>query len=71
MVFNNVSDDKVQGIILNFSSHPGILKIKEKCQVNKRCSFQYVSEATVRKVVKNLPSDKASVGGIPIKTLKQ
>ena len=27
----NVSDDKVQGIILN---HPGILKIKEKCQLN-------------------------------------
>ena len=53
----NVSDDKVQGIILNFSNHPCILKIKEKFQVNKRFSFQHVSEATVRKAVKNLPSD--------------
>ena len=54
---NLFRDDKVQGIIPNFSSHPSILKIKEKCQVNKRFSFQHVSEATVRKVVKNFPSD--------------
>ena len=34
-----VCDDKVQGTILNFSSHPSILKIKEKFQLNKRFSF--------------------------------
>ena len=65
-----VCDDKVQGILLNFSNHPSILKIKEKFQLNKRFSFQHVSEATVRKVVKNLPSDKVSTGEIPIKILK-
>ena len=43
----NVCDDKFQGIIHNFSNHPSILKIKEKVQLNKRCSFQHVSEATV------------------------
>ena len=64
----NVCDDKVQGIIHNFSNHPSILKIKEKVQ---RFSFQHVSEATVRKVVKNLPSDKVSAGEIPIKILKE
>ena len=67
----NVCDDKVQGIIHNFSNHPSILKIKEKVQLNKRFSFQHVSEATVRKVVKNLPSDKVSAGEIPIKILKE
>ena len=51
----NVCDDKVQGIIHNFSNHHSILKIKEKVQLNKRFSFQHVFEATVRKVVKNLP----------------
>ena len=66
-----VCDDKVQGIILNFSNHPSILKIKEKFQLNKRFSFQHVSEATVRKVVKNLPSGKVSAGEIPIKILKE
>ena len=33
-------------------------------------SFQCVSEATVRKVVKNLPSDKAAAGDIPVNILK-
>ena len=66
-----VCDDKVQGIILNFSNHPSILKIKEKFQLNKRISFQHVSEATVRKVVKNFPSDKVPAGEIPIKNLKE
>ena len=46
----NVCDDKVQGIILNFSNHPSILKINEKFQLNKRFSFKHVSEATVRKL---------------------
>ena len=64
-------DNKFQGIILNFSNHPSILKIKENFQLNKRFSFQHVSEATVRKVVKNLPSDKVSAGEIPIKILKK
>ena len=42
-----------------------------KLQLYKRFSFQHVSEATVRNVVKNLPSDKVSAGEIPIKILKQ
>ena len=61
----------VQGIILYFSNDTSILKIKEKLQLNKRFSFQHVSEATVTKVVKNLPSDKVSAGEIPIKILKE
>ena len=67
----NVSDDKVQAIMLKFSNHPSILTFKEKFQLNKRFSFLNLSQATVRKVVKNLPSDKASAGEIPIKILKE
>ena len=48
-----------------------MLLIKEKCQLNKRFSFQHVSEVTVRKAVKNLPSNKASESEIPIKVLKE
>ena len=66
-----VCDDKVQGIILNFSNHPSTLKTKEKFQLNKRYSFQHVSEAPVRKVAKNLPSVKVPAGEIPIKILKE
>ena len=51
----NICDDKIKGIILNFSNQPGILEIKKKFELNKRSSFQHVSEATVRKAGKNLP----------------
>ena len=57
--------DKVQGIILNFSNHPGIFKIIEKFELSKIFSFQHVSEVIVRKVMKNVPSDKVSAGEIP------
>ena len=67
------ADDKVQGIISYsiFQINPSILKIKEKFQLNKRFSFQHVSEDTVTKVVKNVPTDKASAGEIPVKFLKE
>ena len=35
----NVRDNKVQGIILNFSNHPITLIIKEKLQLNRRFLF--------------------------------
>ena len=50
---SNVSYGKVQNIITSFSNHPSIIKIKHKFKLNKKFSFQFVSEATVRKVVKS------------------
>ena len=60
----------MQNIIKNFSNHPNIIKIKHKFKLNKKLSFQCVSVATVRKVVKSLPSDKATAGEIPVNVLK-
>ena len=67
---SNVSCDKVQNIIKRFSNHPSIIKIKHKFKLNKKFSFQCVSETTVRKVVKSLPSDKGTAGEVPINVLK-
>ena len=67
---SNISYDKVQNIIKSFSNHPSIIKIKHKFKLNKKFSFQCVSEATVRKVVKSLPSDKATAREIPVNILK-
>ena len=67
---SNGSCDELQNIIKRFSNHPSIIKIKDKIKLNKKFSFQRVSEATVRKVVKNLPSDKATAGEIPNNILK-
>ena len=54
----------------DFFNHPSIIKIKYKFKLNKKLSFQCLSEATVRKVVKNLPSDKATAGEILVNVLK-
>ena len=67
---SNGSCDKVQNIITRFSNHPSIIQIKYKFKLNKKFSFQCISEATVRKVVKSLPSDKATAREIPINVLK-
>ena len=60
----------MQNIIKKFSNHPSIIKIKHKFKLKKKFSFQRVFEASVRKVVKSLPSDKATAGEIPINVLK-
>ena len=39
-------------------------------KLNKKFSFQCVSEATIRKVMKGLPSDKSAAGEIPVNVLK-
>ena len=60
----------MQNITKSFSNYPSIIKIKDKFKLNKKFSFQNVSEATFRKVVKSLLSDKATAGSIPVKELK-
>ena len=44
--------------------------MKHKYELKKKLSFQCVSEATVRKAVKSLPSNKATTGEIPVNVLK-
>ena len=60
------SNDKIEQIIVKFSKHPIILKIKQKVKINRKFYFQSVSEDTVKNAVKNLPSDKATAGEIPV-----
>ena len=46
------------------------MKVKYKFKLNKKFSFHCVSEATGRKVVKSLLSNKATAGEIPVNVLK-
>ena len=64
------SNDKIEQILFKFFKHPSILKIKQKVKISRRFSFQFVSEDTVKNVVKNLFSDKATAGEIPVDILK-
>ena len=61
----NTSDDKVHNFVKNFSNHLSTFEIKQKFKLNNIFSFQCDSEGTVRKFVKNLPSDKATAAEIP------
>ena len=47
-----------------------VIERKQKFNFIKKCSFQCVSEATVRKAVKIFSSDKATAGEIPVTGLK-
>ena len=58
-------------VVKNLINYPIIIKIKQKFKLNKTFFFQCVSEATVRKVVKNLSSNKATAGKIPVKHTKK
>ena len=50
------SNDQVEQILVKFSKHR-----KQKVKINRKFSFQPVSEDTVNDL-KNLPSDKATAG---------
>ena len=63
------SNDKIEQILFKFSKHPSIFKIKQKVKINRKFSFQSVCEDTVRNV-KNISSDKATAGEIPVDILK-
>ena len=58
---SNIFYEKVQNHVKNFPNHPSITKIKQKSKLNKKFSFQCISETTVRKAAKKLPSDKATL----------
>ena len=64
------SNDKIEQVIVKFSKHPSILKIKQKVKINKKFSFQSVSEDTAKNFVENIPSNKATACEIPIDILK-
>ena len=73
--FNSYSESVTDSLQSNisyesFSKHPSTIKIKQKFKLNKKLSFQCVSEATVRKVKKKLPSNKATTGEILVNVLK-
>ena len=58
-------------IIKKFKNHPSIVKIKNKYLIKEKFSLQPVSVKDVENVIKNIPSNKASGGDIPIQILKQ
>ena len=63
-------NDKIGQIMTKYSKDPSILKIKQKFKINRKFSFQSVSEDTIKNIVKSLPSDEVSAREIPVDILK-
>ena len=67
----DLSEEMVTKIIKKFKNHPSVLKIKSKYLIQEKFSSQPVSVKDVENIIKNIPSNKASGGDIPIQILKQ
>ena len=66
-----LTEETLTKIIKKFRNHPSIVKIKNKYLIKETFCFQPVSVKDVENVIKNIPSNKASGGDIPIQILKQ
>ena len=58
-------------IIEKFKNHPSTVKIKDKYLIQEKISFQPVSVKNAENIIKNISSNKATGGDIPIQILKQ
>ena len=64
--FNSINE--TEQIIVKFSKHPS--NLKQKVKINRKSSFQSVSEDTLNNVIKSLASDKVTAREIPVDILK-
>ena len=67
----DLTEETLTKIIKKFKNHPSIVKIKSKYLIKEKFSFQPVSVKDLENVIKNIPSNKASGGYIPVQILKQ
>ena len=67
----DLTEEILTKIIKKFKKHLSIVKIKNKYLIKEKFSFQPVYVKDVENVIKNISSDKASGGDIPIQILKQ
>ena len=67
----DLTEETVTKIIKKFKNHPSVLKIKIKYLIQEKLFFQPVSVKDVENIIKNIPSNKASGGDMPIQILKQ
>ena len=66
--YEDLSEETMTKIIKKFENHPSVLKIKSKYLIQELLP---ASVKDVEDIIKNIPSNKASGGDIPIQILKQ
>ena len=65
------TSDKINDIIKNYEKHPSICNIKTKYRGISNFSFRPVSVEEVKRIIRDLKTNKAVGGEIPTKILKE
>ena len=68
---DNQNTDALQKILKRFDNHSSLIKIKQLVNNQTKSSFQPVTVHTVKEIIEGLPSNKATVGEIPLTILEE
>ena len=68
---DNKNTDALQNILKRFHNHPSLMKIRQTVNNQVKFSFQPVRVHTLKEVIEELPSNKATAVEIPIIFLKE
>ena len=63
--------DAIDNIVYKFRNHPSIVKIKEQCKVKSNFSFRLATTEQIKAVIRDLSTNKAAGGEIPVNIFKK
>ena len=63
--------DDINKIVYTFRNHPSIVKIKERYKVKSNFSFRLATTEEIKAIIRDLPTNKAAGGEIPVSILKK
>ena len=63
--------DDIDNIVYKFRNHSNIIKIKERYKVKENVSFRPATTEEIKTIIRDLPTDKAAGGEIPVNVLKK
>ena len=63
--------DDIDNIVYKFRNHPSIIKIKERYKVKENFSFRLATTEEIKAIIRDLPTNKAAGGEIPVNVLKK
>ena len=63
--------DDIDNIVHKFRNHRSIKKIKERYKVKEHFSFRLATTEEIKAIIRDLPTNKAASGEIPVNVLKK
>ena len=63
--------DDIDDIVCKFRNHPSIVKLKEQYKVNSNFSFRRATTEEIKVIIRDLSTNKAAGGEIPVNILKK